>query len=69
VIGGVPLGYGIARLLWGEVARSIGVRTDVAVPLPVLLVPVGVVLAAALLAAVPAMRAARQRPGPALRSG
>jgi hypothetical protein len=69
VLGGVPLGYGLARLLWGEVARSIGVDTDLAVPAQLLLVPVGVVLATIVLAAIPAVRAARQEAGPALRSG
>jgi putative ABC transport system permease protein len=69
MLGGVPLGYGVARLLWGEVARSIGVNADVAVSARLLLVPLGVVLGAALLAAIPAVRAARRPPGPALRAG
>jgi len=65
---GVPLGLAVARLLWAEVARSVGVAGDVALP-GALLVGIGpVVLAGAVLvAAVPAVRAARTPPAVALR--
>jgi hypothetical protein len=65
---GVPLGLAVARLLWAEVARSVGVAGDVALP-GALLVGIGpVVLAGAVLvAAVPAVRAARTPPALALR--
>lgn len=69
VLGGVPLGAAAARLLWGEVARSIGVRADVAVTSRLVLVPVVALVGAVLLAAVPASRAASRRTGSALRSG
>lgn len=69
IAGGLPIGYALARLLWGEVARSIGVEGDVAVPWTTLPVLTGTVVAAAIIAAIPAIRAARQPPGQVLRAG
>jgi putative ABC transport system permease protein len=57
---GIPLGLGIARLLWGQVAISIGVGGDLAVPAGLLALAVPVVVVVALvLAVLPAARAAQ----------
>lgn len=65
---GVPLGVALARLLWGEIAASIGVRGDVAVPLTTVLELAVALAAAVLIAIVPARRAGRLDPGQELRS-
>jgi hypothetical protein len=69
VVVGVPLGLGAGRVLWWVVADGTTVATDVSVPLTrvALLLTVGT-LAAAAAASVPARRAARHRPGSALRA-
>lgn len=68
LLGGLPLGVALARLLWGEVARSIGVRADLAVPWTLVLVVAGAAVVAGVLALVPALRAARRPPVEALRA-
>jgi len=65
---GVPLGWAVARLVWGELARSVGVRADVLVPAGVAAVVLAALALAAVLAVLPARRAVRAVPGPALRS-
>lgn len=68
VLGGLPLGWATARLVWGEVARATGVAPDVVVPTSVVLVPIGAILVAAAVAVVPAVVASRLRPAVQLRS-
>jgi putative ABC transport system permease protein len=64
---GVPLGLAVARVLWWEVATAIGVAGDLALPGPLLAAIVPAVLLAALLVAlVPAERAARTPPATVL---
>jgi putative ABC transport system permease protein len=64
---GLPLGLGLARVLWWEAATGVGVGGDLAVPVG-LLVAIGpvVVLGALLASAVPAMRACRTPPAAVL---
>lgn len=51
---GVPIGLGVGRLIWWEIAHAIGVGTDVAVPTTLLVgLPVAAVALAALAAAIP----------------
>jgi hypothetical protein len=58
VVLGVPIGLGVARLFWWQVASTIGVGGDIAVPVgPIALLIAAVPLGAALIAAVPALRA------------
>lgn len=60
VVLGVPLGLGTARLLWWQVATSIGVAGDLAVPWGLLSVAVPAALVLALLLALaPGLRATR----------
>jgi ABC-type lipoprotein release transport system permease subunit len=67
VLIGVPLGLGVARVVWWEVATSTGVGGDVAVPVALLLGIIGLVLAGALVATViPARRAVRTPPAAVL---
>ncbi len=54
---GVPLGWLVARLSWGELARSVGVADDVLVPTGVWLVVAGALAAGLAAAAVPSRRA------------
>ncbi|MFT3855527.1 MAG: ABC transporter permease [Ilumatobacteraceae bacterium] len=68
LVGGLPLGVALARLLWGEVARSIGVRADLAVPWTLLFVVAGAAVVAVVLALAPALRARRRPPAEALRA-
>ncbi|MCE3555965.1 ABC transporter permease [Pseudonocardia sp. RS11V-5] len=57
VLLGVPAGLGVARLFWWQVASTIGVGGDIAVPVgPIALLIAAVPLGAALVAAVPARR-------------
>jgi putative ABC transport system permease protein len=67
VLVGVPLGLGVARVVWAEVATSTGVGGDVAVPVA-LVAALGPLLLAGALAvtAVPAARAVRTPPAAAL---
>jgi hypothetical protein len=66
---GIPIGLGIARLLWGQVAISIGVGGDLAVPVGLLALAVPVVVVVALaLAVLPAARSARLPAAELLRS-
>jgi len=63
VVLGVPLGLGVARLLWWQVATSIGVAGDLAMPWELLGVAVPAALALALLLALlPGLRATRGTP-------
>jgi ABC-type antimicrobial peptide transport system permease subunit len=68
LFGGVPLGLLVGRVLWAETARAIGVATDAAPPVRglALLVP-ATLLGALLVAAIPALVAARRRDADALR--
>ncbi len=67
VLLGVPVGLGVARLAWWEVATSTGVGGDVAVPVAALVViGPGLIVGAVLAAAVPAARAARTPPAAVL---
>jgi hypothetical protein len=64
---GLPLGLGLARVLWWETAAGIGVGGDLAVPVGLLVVIGPVVLLGALLAsAVPAVHACRTPPAAVL---
>lgn len=66
---GIPLGLAIARLLWGEVAASIGVRGDLSIHPALLLVVAGATWLAVDLSAIPpAWRVRRADPVQALRS-
>ena len=69
IVAGVPLGLAVGQFLWREFATSFGVD-PVSVVQPILLVALaGAVLAAAnVLAVVPALLAARSRPGQLLRA-
>jgi putative ABC transport system permease protein len=67
VLVGVPVGLGVARVVWWEVATSTGVGGDVAVPVGLLLViGPGLVAGALLAAAIPAARAVRTPPAAVL---
>ncbi|MFR9804005.1 FtsX-like permease family protein [Pseudonocardia sp. RS010] len=58
VLLGVPMGLGIGRLFWWQVTSAIGVGGDIDVPVgPIALLVAAVPLGAALVAAVPALRA------------
>jgi hypothetical protein len=64
---GTALGLAVGRVVWGEVARGIGVAGDLAVPWLTLGLSIPVVLAGtAALALLPARRAARLRPAAVL---
>jgi len=66
---GAPAGLAAGRALWRLFATSFGVvPVPVVSPLLVVILLAGVLAAANLLAAVPALLAARARPGPALRA-
>jgi hypothetical protein len=67
VLVGVPIGLGVARVLWWEVATSTGVAGDLAVPVALLVALGPFLLAGALLATVvPAMRVVRTPPAAVL---
>ncbi len=67
VLVGVPVGLGVARVVWWEVATSTGVGGDVAVPVALLLlIGPGLVVGALLAAAIPAARAVRTPPAAVL---
>ncbi len=64
---GLPLGLGLARVLWWETATGVGVGGDLAVPVGLLVATGPVVLLGALLAStVPAVRACRTPPAAVL---
>ncbi|HEX6937175.1 MAG TPA: FtsX-like permease family protein [Actinomycetes bacterium] len=66
---GPLLGLAVGRVVWGEVARGIGASGDASVPWLVMLVAVPVVLVGtAVVALLPAYRAASLRPAAVLRS-
>jgi putative ABC transport system permease protein len=67
VLIGVPLGAATGRLVWGEMARRAGVAGDIARPPEILAVIVAAPLVAVVLAAWPAIRAARRDTADALR--
>jgi len=67
VVIGVPVGLGLARIVWWEVATSTGVGGDVAIPVALLVaIGPGLILGALLAAAVPAARAERTPPAAVL---
>jgi putative ABC transport system permease protein len=67
VVVGIPVGLGVARVVWWEVATSTGVAGDVAVPVGLLAAIGLLLLGGALLATVvPAGRAARTPPAAVL---
>ncbi|HEV8221926.1 MAG TPA: ABC transporter permease [Streptosporangiaceae bacterium] len=69
IVIGTPAGLAAGRALWRLFATSFGVvPVPVVRPLLVVVLLAGVLAAANLLAAVPALLAARARPGPALRA-
>jgi hypothetical protein len=68
VVVGLPLGWSVARLVWGELARSIGVRGDVVMPPEATLAAVGALVAALVLAAPFAIGVVRRRPTTVLRT-
>ncbi|HKY14917.1 MAG TPA: FtsX-like permease family protein [Microthrixaceae bacterium] len=66
---GLPLGVLVGSLAWRLVAESLGVATDVSVPLPALaVVAVGALVIVNAAAFVPALSAARVRPAVLLRA-
>ena len=67
VLVGVPVGLGVARIVWWEIATSTGVGGDVAVPVAVLVaIGPGLLVGALLAAAVPAAQAVRTPPATVL---
>jgi predicted lysophospholipase L1 biosynthesis ABC-type transport system permease subunit len=67
VIVGVPVGLGVARIVWWEIAASTGVGGDVAVPVALLVaIGPGLILGALLAAVVPAAHAERTPPAAVL---
>ena len=69
IVIGTPAGLAAGRALWRLFATSFGVvPVPVVRPLLIVVLLAGVLAAANLLAAVPALLAARARPGPALRA-
>ncbi|MBI5089736.1 MAG: ABC transporter permease [Actinobacteria bacterium] len=68
VVIGVPLGWSVARLVWGELARSIGVRGDVVMPPVTTVAAAGALVAALVLAAPFAISVVRRRPTTVLRT-
>jgi len=67
VLVGVPVGLGVARIVWWEVATSTGVGGDVAVPVMALVaIGPGLLVGALLAAALPAARAVRTPPAAVL---
>ena len=68
VVVGLPLGLVAGRWVWTLVAESTGVASDPIVPVLILLVVPGALLAANLLAALPGLAAARVRPAAVLRA-
>ena len=66
---GPPLGLAVGRVVWGEVASGIGTAGDPAIPWLLLVVAVpAVLIGTALVALLPARRAATLRPAEVLRS-
>jgi ABC-type antimicrobial peptide transport system permease subunit len=69
IVVGAPIGIAAGRLLWRVFATNFGViSVPVAQPLTLTALAVGVIVAANLLAAVPALAASRSHPGQLLRS-
>ncbi len=68
IVLGVPIGIAAGRVIWRAFALNLGVvPVDIAPVRLIVLFALGVVVAGALLALVPAMLAARTRPAEALR--
>jgi putative ABC transport system permease protein len=65
---GFPLGWALARLLWGELAESIGVQGDVLLSIRAVVALTAALIVAVLLAILPARRAARAQPAQVLRT-
>lgn len=66
---GVPLGLAAGRVIWSAFARYVGVVPVTVLPgWPIAILAVGVVAAALAIAVIPAVTAARSRPGPVLRA-
>ena len=69
IVVGAPIGIAVGRVLWRVFATNFGVVPVPVVPLLTLAaLAVGVLAAANVLAAVPALTAARSHPGPLLRA-
>jgi hypothetical protein len=69
IVVGAPIGIAVGRALWRAFATNFGViPVPVVEPLTLAVLAVGVLAAANVLAAVPALAAARSRPGQVLRS-
>ena len=68
IIVGTPLGLIVGRFAWRQVAGSLGVATDPAIPAyGILATAAGVIVVAVIAALIPAARAARLRPAEVLR--
>ena len=66
---GIPVGIGLGRLVWGWIARGVGIAPDASIPLVAIgLTIIGALLGGALVAAFPARSATRIHPAAALRS-
>jgi ABC-type antimicrobial peptide transport system permease subunit len=66
---GMVLGLAVGRVVWGEVASGIGAAGDPAVPWTLLVAAVpGVLVGSAVVALLPARRAATLRPAAVLRA-
>ncbi|MEP6625808.1 MAG: FtsX-like permease family protein, partial [Acidimicrobiia bacterium] len=66
---GIPVGIVLGRIVWGWIARGVGIAPDASIPLmAILLTVIGAILGAALVAAFPARSATRIHPATALRS-
>jgi hypothetical protein len=69
VVIGLPIGLALGAWLWRRIATSLGTPVDIALPYAGLaLVVLGTLMAAVLVAAVPAWRAGRIRPAEVLRT-
>ena len=67
VLGGIPVGIAVGRILWGRFADELGIAPTVDLPIAVLGIVAGGALFGALLAAwLPARRAARRSPAAVL---
>jgi hypothetical protein len=65
---GIPLGVFVGEVIWRAMADSLGVRVGFALPLGLVLLVPGVILAVNAIAFLPARKAARRWPAAALRA-